>query len=109
MHARMCRVFTSAKRLEVLNLLRNRELSVGELMERAGISQANLSQHLGVLRNEGIVQTRRKGVKIYYSLTSPKISEAFDKMREVLLEKLNRTAKLSVKARAVKTLTRRAR
>jgi DNA-binding transcriptional ArsR family regulator len=95
LHAQMCQVFTSAKRLEILNLLRDKELSVGELAKLAKIRQANLSQHLGILREKGIVMTRRDGVKIYYSLTNPKIIKAFDIIREVLLEKLARNERLS--------------
>ena len=95
LHAQMCQVFTSPKRLEILNLLRNRELSVGELTKLAKVRQANLSQHLSILREKGIVKTRRDGVKIYYSLANPKIVKAFDIIREILLEKLAQTEKLS--------------
>jgi len=95
LHAQMCKVFTSSKRLEILNLLRDKELSVTELMGHAKISQANLSQHLGMLREKGIVQTRREGSKVYYSLTNKKIVAAFDIIREVLLDKLAHTEKLS--------------
>ena len=95
MHAEMCKVFTSAKRLEVLNLLRDKELSVGQLVKKANIRQANLSQHLSILREKGIVKTRRAGVTIYYSLTNPKIIKAFDIIREMLLERLTENNKLA--------------
>jgi ArsR family transcriptional regulator len=95
LHAQMCRIFTSPKRLEILNLLRERELSVGELMEAAKIRQSNLSQHLSILREKGIVNTRREGTTIYYSLPNPKIIKAFDIIREMLLEKLAGMEKLS--------------
>src|SRR3990167_1573842 len=94
LHAQMCQVFTSPKRLEILNLLRDRELSVGELAKIANIRQANLSQHLGILREKGIVRTRREGVTIYYSLANPKIIKAFDIIREVLYERLAEGEKL---------------
>jgi ArsR family transcriptional regulator len=99
MHAQMCRIFTSAKRLEILNLLRGKELSVGQLAKGLDIKQANLSQHLSILREKGIVNTRRDGVTIYYSLSNPKISKAFDIIREMLLERLSRAEKLSQKIR----------
>lgn len=95
LHAQMCQVFTSPKRLEILNLLRDRELSVGELTKLARIRQANLSQHLSILREKGIVKTRREGVRIYYSLANPKIIKAFDIIREMLLEKLAQAGRLS--------------
>ena len=94
LHAQMCKVFTSPKRLEILNLLRDKELSVGQLVKKANIRQANLSQHLSLLREKGIVKTRRAGKTIYYSLANPKIIKAFDIMREILWERLNENGKL---------------
>ena len=102
LHAQMCQVFTSPKRLEILNLLRDKELSVGELTKLADIRQANLSQHLSILREKGIVNTRREGTTIYYSLVNPKIGKAFDIIREMLLEKLARAEKLSQDIRMAK-------
>jgi len=90
LHAQMCRVFTSAKRLEIINLLRNKELSVGEMAKLAGIRQANLSQHLSILREKGIVNTRRESTTIYYSLSNKKIIKAFDIIREMLFEKMSK-------------------
>lgn len=103
LHAQMCRIFTSPKRLEILNLLKDKELSVGQLGQLAKIPQANLSQHLSILREKGIVKTRREGATIYYSLTNPKIIKAFDIIREMLLEKLAQGERLSKKVRRIKT------
>lgn len=58
-------------RLLLLCQLTEGELCVGELEERLGIRQPSLSQQLGVLRNEGLVATRREGTRIYYQLKSP--------------------------------------
>ena len=102
LHAQMCQVFTSPKRLDIINLLRDRELSVEELAKIAKIRQANLSQHLSILREKGIVKTRREGVAIYYSLANPKIIKAFDVIREMLFEKLAQTEKLSQDIRKTK-------
>ena len=103
-HAKIWQGFSSPKRLEILNLLRDTELSVGQLARLANIRQANLSQHLGILREKGIVQTRRDGLKIYYSLTNRKIIAAFDIIREVLLDKLAHAEKISRNMRQKKTL-----
>jgi len=97
LHARMCQVFTSPKRLEILNLLKDKELSVNELADLADIPQSNLSQHLTIMREKGMVNTRKEGTTIYYSLVNPKIIQAFDIIREILLEKLAQTEKLSKK------------
>lgn len=102
LHAQMCRIFTSPKRLEIINLLRDKELSVGQLSKLANIRQANLSQHLSILREKGIVKSRREGVSIYYSLVNPKILKAFNIIREILFEKLAQTEKLSLKLREIR-------
>lgn len=94
MHAEICKVFTSPKRLEILSLLRDGEETVNELAERAGVLQANISQHLTVLRQNNVVTTRRDGANVYYKIANPKILQACDLMREVLLEKLSENEKL---------------
>lgn len=88
MHAEMCRVFTSPKRLEILNLLRDSEKSVSKLVKLSKLPQANLSQHLTILRQKGVVKTRREGTTIYYSLSNSKIIKAFDIIRQMLLERM---------------------
>lgn len=94
MHADICKVFTNPKRLEIISLLRDGEKTVNDLTELAGVPQANVSQHLTVLRQNNVVTTRRNGANIYYKIANPKILQAFDLMREVLLEKLSENEKL---------------
>ncbi len=95
MHAEICKVFTNPKRLEIISLLREGEKTVNELTELAGVPQANVSQHLTVLRQNNVVTTRRNGANIYYKIANPKILQACDLMREVLLEKLSENEKLA--------------
>ena len=89
-HAEMCKVFSNPTRLEILNLLRDKEMSVTELIEKTKLSQANISQHLSIMKSKGIVISNRKGKNIYYKLTNPKIIKAFDIIRDVLAEKLKK-------------------
>ena len=95
MHAEICKVFTNPKRLEIISLLRDEEKTVNELTELAGVPQANVSQHLTVLRQNNVVTTRRNGANIYYKIANPKILQACDLMREVLLEQLKENEKLA--------------
>ncbi len=95
MHAEICKVFTSPKRLEIINLLRDGEKTVNELAEQADVLQANISQHLTVLRQNNVVATRRDGANVYYKIANPKILQAFDLMRDVLLEQLKENEKLA--------------
>ncbi len=66
--ARLLKALGNEKRLLLLCLLVDHEHSVGELNARLDLSQSALSQHLAVLREDGLVQTRRDGQTIYYSL-----------------------------------------
>ena len=93
-HAEVCKVFSSPTRLEILNLLGDKELSVTELVGKTKLSQANISQHLSIMKSKGIVVSNRKGKNIYYKLTNPKIIKAFDIIREVLAEKLKENGKI---------------
>ena len=97
LHAGICHTLANPKRLEIIDKLRTRELSVTELTVALEISQANLSQHLSLMRQTGIVTTRREGLNIYYSLSNLKIIQACDLMREVLIEYLEDGAELARK------------
>jgi len=88
LHAEMCKVFSNPTRLEILNLLRGSEMSVTELIQKTGLSQANISQHLAIMKHNGIVIARREGKNIHYRIAYPKIVKAFDIIREVLAERL---------------------
>ncbi|MBS3136111.1 winged helix-turn-helix transcriptional regulator [Candidatus Woesearchaeota archaeon] len=90
MHAEMCKVFSNPTRLEILNLLREKEMTVTALMEKTKLSQANISQHLAIMKSKGIVASRRDGKNIHYRIAYPKIIKAFDILRDVLAEKMQR-------------------
>ena len=93
-HAELCKVFSNSTRLEILNLLRDKEMSVTELIEKTKLSQSNISQHLSIMKYKDIVISDRKGKNIYYQLTNPKIIKAFDIIKEVLAEKLKKNGKM---------------
>lgn len=67
---RLMKVLSNPDRLLLLCQLSQGEKRVGELEELVGISQPTLSQQLGVLREEGLVNTRRDGKNIYYEIAS---------------------------------------
>lgn len=95
LHAGICKTLAHPKRIEAIDHLRAGEMSVTALSEAMRISQPNLSQHLTIMRQKGIVTTRRDGLNVYYRLTSPKIVKACELMREVLLEHLEAGAELA--------------
>ena len=94
LYAELCKVFSNQTRLEILNLLRDKDLSVTELIEKTKLSQANISQHLSIMKSKGIVASSRKGKNIYYRLTNPRIIKAFDIIREVLTERLKENGRM---------------
>lgn len=94
LHAEVCKTLSHAKRLEILNLLRDNEMSAGEIVTRMKVSKANVSQHLAVMRKAGIVETRREGTNVYYRISNPKVIKACDLMREVLIEHHSQKNKL---------------
>lgn len=83
LHANFYKLLANDRRLEIIQLLENGELTVSEMSKMLGVPQPNLSQHLAILRISGVVTTKRQGLKIYYRLTSSKIAEALGLLREV--------------------------
>jgi DNA-binding transcriptional ArsR family regulator len=94
LHADLCKIFSSAKRLEIIESLKDREMSASELIARIGLSKANLSQHMSVLKLKGVILTRREGVNIYYRIASPKILQACQLIREALFEQVREKGKM---------------
>ena len=95
LHASICHILANPKRLEIIDTLRTREMSVTELADALEISQSNLSQHLAPMRQQGILLSRRDGLNVFYSLSNPKITQACDLMRQILLEQLEAGAELA--------------
>jgi len=94
LHAEICQTLANPKRLEILDLLSKGEKSVSELVALLDIRQANLSQHLAILRQKGVVATRRTGTHIYYRISNKKIVRAYGLLKEVLLERLAEAGEL---------------
>ncbi|MCL4503707.1 MAG: metalloregulator ArsR/SmtB family transcription factor [Deltaproteobacteria bacterium] len=95
LQAEICQLMANPKRLQILNLLKWGELSVGAMVQSLGIPKANLSQHLALMRQKGILATRRQGTTIFYRLATPDITTACEIMREVLLDTLSTRGRLS--------------
>jgi ArsR family transcriptional regulator len=68
-------------RIAILELLAPGELSAGALIEKLGMEQANVSQHLAVLRAKQLVSNRKMGNQVFYSVRDPLLIEVLDLMR----------------------------
>jgi len=105
LQADICKIFANDKRLEIINLLKDQEMSNSELMQKTGLPKVNISQHMNVLKSKGVVSARREGIQIYYRIANPKIIQACTLMKEVLLEQLVEREKMA--ARLVRASTRK--
>jgi DNA-binding transcriptional ArsR family regulator/YHS domain-containing protein len=102
LHAQLLKALAHPRRLEIIQLLRDQEMNVSDIYEMLDLPQANISQHLMILRDAGVVETQRAGKQVIYRLAHPKISEASDLLREVLIDQtqnaeLSQALKLSMK------------
>jgi ArsR family transcriptional regulator len=88
LQAEISKTLAHPLRLALLHVLKDGEKTVNELVDILGASQSNISQHLALMRQRQIVKTRKEGSAVYYRVSSPKISQACDIMREVLMEQL---------------------
>jgi len=80
--SRVIRVLGHPVRLRILEALEGGERHVSELVTAAGVSQAAVSQQLGILRANGIVDHRREGARVYYRIIEPKVSRILDCIRD---------------------------
>ncbi|UHD18685.1 ArsR/SmtB family transcription factor [Thiocapsa bogorovii] len=71
-------------RWKILCSLGDKELSVGEIVDRTGTSQSNISQHLEQLRNKNIVVARKEANRIYYRIRNDQLLDLIGIMRDVL-------------------------
>ena len=88
MQAELYSALSSPIRLQILDLLSNGKTTSTVLLELLEIPKANLSQHISVLKESGIIQSEKKGKFQYLSLTIPKIKDACTLVRTVLIEKM---------------------
>lgn len=69
-------------RIAIIEMLGDREVSAGELIQRLGMEQANISQHLAVLRAKQLVLNRKAGNQVFYSVRDPIILKVLSLMRQ---------------------------
>ena len=82
------RVLAEPMRLKILNTLGGNEMSVGELVEATGALQANVSKHLGILFNAGLLARRKEGLNTFYRIADPTIFDLCETVCASLGERL---------------------
>ncbi len=93
---RICKAFANATRLRILDLLSNGSQTGSHLLQELGISTANLSQHLAILKAAGVVATRREGKQLHCSLAMPEVKQACHLIRDVLRAQIRNGRKLGL-------------
>jgi DNA-binding transcriptional ArsR family regulator len=95
----MCKMLSSPRRLHILHELREGEKTVGELSRAIGLRQANVSQHLALMRHSRVVVERRVGNSVFYRVADERITDACDLMQAVMLDQASEDSKLIRAAR----------
>jgi DNA-binding transcriptional ArsR family regulator len=78
-------------RVRVLELLREGELTVGELKAELGIDSSGASQHLAAMRRQGLLESRRAGTSVYYRVRDPRIFQLLETARQLISSHLEET------------------
>jgi DNA-binding transcriptional ArsR family regulator len=94
--AQICRAFANPIRLQIIDLVSKGEVALSEMQEVIGISKANLSQHISILKSSGVLHVRRDGKKMHCSLAIPEVKEACHLVRKVLQAQIEATRKMLV-------------
>ena len=81
-------------RIRVLEVLRDGERPVSELIPEVGIEASHLSQQLGVMRRANIIQVRKVGANVYYSVSEPMLFELLDVAKRIITSSLTETQEL---------------
>lgn len=81
--ARIFKLMANAKRLQILDSVKDKEVTVNELSKILGVRKSNTSQHLAFLRYTGLVTARRSGKNVFYKISNPKIIDSFDVIRKL--------------------------
>ena len=85
-------VLSEPTRLKILNLLRNNERNVGELAQLCGFSAANISRHLALMTQHGLVVRESRGTSVYYRMADESIYALCDLVCGNIARQLQRTA-----------------
>jgi DNA-binding transcriptional ArsR family regulator len=88
MKAEFFKALAHPARIRILEILSERECSVGELVTDVGLESSHLSQQLGVLRRANLVITRKSGNSVYYRLADRRLAKLLELAKQILLEYL---------------------
>lgn len=94
MEAEFFKALAHPTRVRILQHLRDSERCVCEFTEDLDIEQSNMSQHLAILRKQGIVSFRKEGLKVIYKVNFPQIFDILDLVEGIIVSQVNETLEL---------------
>lgn len=81
--SRAMKAMSHPLRLKIISVLADREVSVQDIVEQVGTSQSNISQHLAIMRDKGVLRTRKDANRVYYRVGDLGTLGVLQMMREV--------------------------
>lgn len=84
--AQIMKALAHPLRLEIVDVLRKGERCVSDIVEQTGSEQSNISRHLSLLTDAGILSSRKVGLKVYYGLKTPCVLDFFSCLEKVIIE-----------------------
>jgi DNA-binding transcriptional ArsR family regulator len=90
----VCKAIANSTRLHILDLLRESEKCVCEMLPSLDMEQSNVSQHLNILKNAGIVTSRKKGQHVLYKVRNEGIFDLMDALDALLVNELEEASEL---------------
>ncbi len=94
-HAKLCQLLGNPKRLAIVAILQHGEMNVGDIAEALDTNITVVSQHLRLMKDRGVVETRKDGHQVYYHLKNKKLIKACTIIREILLDDLKAQGKIA--------------
>lgn len=81
--SRAMKAMSHPLRLKIISVLGNQEISVQDIVEKVGTTQSNVSQHLAIMRDKGVLRTRKDANRVFYRVGDPRTLDVLRMMREV--------------------------
>ncbi len=94
LHANICKALANPIRIEIIDILNDKEMMFSDLQNETGVLKSNLSQHLSMMVSSGILTQRKEGLNAYFKLSTDKIAIACRMMREVLIENIKKQSEM---------------
>lgn len=93
-HADFCKVISHPTRLQIIDILHDGEMSVTDLAKQLQVAVGNLSQHLNLMKQRRVLESRKEGNSVIYRLANPKMIKACCLIREILFEQMQQDTSL---------------